>query len=125
MRLLKDILYKAGAVELHGSTNTAIMSLTADSRKVEKNGLFVAVKGTLSDGHSFIQTALEKGAISIVCEQLPQITEEKICYVVVKDSAFALGVRCPFNRSTIVDFVPELDNENLLHQSLSSSSFKL
>jgi UDP-N-acetylmuramoyl-L-alanyl-D-glutamate--2,6-diaminopimelate ligase len=92
MRLLKDILYKAGAVELHGSTNTAIMSLTADSRKVEKNGLFVAVKGTLSDGHSFIQTAVEKGAIAIVCEQLPQITEEKICYVVVKDSAFALGV---------------------------------
>jgi UDP-N-acetylmuramoyl-L-alanyl-D-glutamate--2,6-diaminopimelate ligase len=92
MRLLKDILYKAGAIELHGSTNTAIMSITADSRKVEKNSLFVAIIGTVSDGHKFIETAVEKGAVAIICEQLPTTLTEKICYVVVKDSAFALGI---------------------------------
>ncbi|MEX1187653.1 MAG: UDP-N-acetylmuramoyl-L-alanyl-D-glutamate--2,6-diaminopimelate ligase [Bacteroidia bacterium] len=92
MRLLKDILYKAGSVELHGSTNLAILSLTSDSRKVEKNSLFVAVKGIHSDGHDFISMAEEKGAIAIICEQLPSERKGKITYVVVSDSAFALGV---------------------------------
>lgn len=92
MRLLKDILYKAGAVELHGSTNLAILSVSSDSRKVEKNSLFVAVKGLHSNGHNFISLAEEKGAIAIICEELPEIRKDKITYVVVKDSAFALGI---------------------------------
>ena len=60
MRLLKDILYKAWSIELHGSTNLAILSLSSDSRRVEKNSLFVAVKGLHSDGHEFIPMAEEK-----------------------------------------------------------------
>jgi UDP-N-acetylmuramoyl-L-alanyl-D-glutamate--2,6-diaminopimelate ligase len=92
MRLLRDILYKAGAVELNGSTNLAILSITADSRKVEKNGLFVAVKGLLSDGHQFIQAAEELGAIAIVCEVMPEVRKEKVSYIVVKDSSQALGI---------------------------------
>lgn len=92
MRLLKDILYKAGAVELHGSTNLAILSLTSDSRKVEKNSLFIAVKGIHSDGHSFINMALEKGAIAIVCEVLPEKLKDKVTYVIVQNSTKALGI---------------------------------
>lgn len=92
MRLLKDILYKAGAVELHGSTNLAILSLTSDSRKVEKNSLFVAVKGINSDGHNFIEMALEKGAIAIVCETLPEKLKDKVTYVIVQNSTKALGI---------------------------------
>ncbi len=91
MRLLRDILYKAGAVELQGSTNLAILSITADSRKVEKNGLFVAVRGIQSDGHQFIKAAEELGAIAIVCEEMPSVCKEKVSYIVVKDSALALG----------------------------------
>lgn len=92
MRLLKDILYKAGATEIKGSTNLAILSVTADSRLVEKNSLFIAVRGIHSDGHSFIEAASDKGAIAIVCEELPDVLREKIAYVVVKNCTSALGI---------------------------------
>jgi UDP-N-acetylmuramoyl-L-alanyl-D-glutamate--2,6-diaminopimelate ligase len=92
MKLLKDILYKTGAIEIVGSTQLAIFSITADSRAVQKNGLFVAVRGTRSDGHKFISEVCESGAIAIVCEQLPERLQDKVCYVVVKDSAPALSV---------------------------------
>ena len=70
----------------------AIASVTADSRKVQKNGLFVAVKGTQSDGHQFIDKACEAGAVAVVCEQFPEKLTEGCTYVLVKDSAFALGI---------------------------------
>ena len=92
MKLLKDILYKAGATEIQGSTQLAIMSITADSRQVQKNTLFVAVRGLRSDGHAFIPNCVEAGAIAIVCEEFPQEMSEKVCYVKVKDSAFALSI---------------------------------
>lgn len=92
MRLLKDLLYKCGAIELNGSTNLAIMSVTSDSRNVVKNGLFVAVKGTASDGHNYIGRAVDSGAIAIICEEMPLDTDEKVTYVKVRDSAFALGI---------------------------------
>lgn len=92
MKLLKDILYRANLLDVSGTTNVAITSVTADSRKVEKDALFVAVRGTQSDGHSFIHQAVEAGAIAVVCEQIPDNKEEKITYVKVKDAFFALGV---------------------------------
>jgi UDP-N-acetylmuramoyl-L-alanyl-D-glutamate--2,6-diaminopimelate ligase len=92
VKLLKDILYKAGLVEVHGSTQLAISSITFDSRKVERNSLFIAVAGTQSDGHNFIESTIENGAIAIVCEKLPQSINPKICYVVVANSAYALGI---------------------------------
>jgi len=91
MKLLSDILYKAGITEVIGQTHIAVSSLTADSRKVERMGLFVAVKGTNSDGHQFINAAVNSGALAIVCENLPSQTDEKVTYIKVKDSAFALG----------------------------------
>ncbi len=91
MKLLRDILYKANLQEVHGSTNTAITSITFDSRKVGKDSLFVAVKGANSDGHAFIDKAIELGAIAIVCEILPELLNPKISYVRVADSAEALG----------------------------------
>lgn len=92
MKLLKDILYKAGLIEVVGSTNLAITSISSDSRKVTKDSLFVAVKGTLSDGHQYINQTIEKGAAAIICEDFPEIKNENITYVKVKDSSFALGV---------------------------------
>jgi UDP-N-acetylmuramoyl-L-alanyl-D-glutamate--2,6-diaminopimelate ligase len=92
MRLLKDLLYKAGAIEILGTTHLAIMSVTADSRQGQKNGLFVAIRGTRSDGHDFISTVIESGCLVIVCEKLPETIAEKVTYVVVKDSAVALSV---------------------------------
>jgi UDP-N-acetylmuramoyl-L-alanyl-D-glutamate--2,6-diaminopimelate ligase len=92
MKLLKDILYKAGLVEVIGSTNLAITSVCFDSRKVEKDSLFVAIKGTNSDGHKYIEQVIAAGAIGIVCEELPANVDEKITYVRVNNSSYALGM---------------------------------
>lgn len=92
MKLLSDILYKAGLEEVHGSTHLAISSITYDSRKLKKDGLFVAVRGTQSDGHDFITQAITNGAVAVVCEDLPDEKNEKVTYVRVKNSSVALGV---------------------------------
>ncbi len=92
MRLLTDILYKAGLEEIIGTTNVAVSSLTFDSRKVKKDSLFVAVRGTAVDGHNFISQAIETGAIAIICEELPENKVESITYVKVKNAAHALGI---------------------------------
>jgi UDP-N-acetylmuramoyl-L-alanyl-D-glutamate--2,6-diaminopimelate ligase len=92
MKLLRDILYKAGLLEVHGSTNVAITSMNFDSRKVEKDSLFIAVRGTQSDGHRFIGQAIASGAVAIVCEELPETLNEKITYVKVADAAEATGI---------------------------------
>lgn len=92
MKLLRDILYKAGLLEVRGSTNVAITAMAFDSRKVVKDCMFIAVKGTQSDGHQFIDKAIASGALAIVCEEFPAETNERITYVKVSDSAFATGV---------------------------------
>lgn len=92
MRLLTDILYKAGLEEIIGTTNIAVSSVTFDSRKVKKDTLFIAVRGTAVDGHNFITQAIEAGANSIICEELPLDKVENISYVKVKDTSYALGI---------------------------------
>ncbi|MSP68815.1 MAG: UDP-N-acetylmuramoyl-L-alanyl-D-glutamate--2,6-diaminopimelate ligase [Bacteroidetes bacterium] len=92
MKLLSDILYKTGLVETQGSTNVAITAMTFDSRKVEKDGLFVAVRGTQSDGHDFIDKAISLGAVAIVCEEFPKEIIDRITYAKVVDSSLALGI---------------------------------
>ncbi|MDQ3046312.1 MAG: UDP-N-acetylmuramoyl-L-alanyl-D-glutamate--2,6-diaminopimelate ligase [Bacteroidota bacterium] len=92
MKLLKDILYKVALIEVEGSTNVAITSLSFDSRKIEKDSLFVAVKGTLSDGHKYIDETISKGAIAILCEEMPASLNEKVTYIKVKDPSQAMGI---------------------------------
>jgi UDP-N-acetylmuramoyl-L-alanyl-D-glutamate--2,6-diaminopimelate ligase len=92
MKLLKDILYKAGLIELIGSSNVAIMAIGFDSRKIEKNSLFVAIKGTQSDGHQYIDQTISKGAIAILCEELPATLNKEVTYIKVKDTSVALGI---------------------------------
>ena len=92
MKLLSDILYKTGLVETQGSTNVAITAMTFDSRKVEKDGLFVAVRGIQSDGHDFIDKAISLGAVAIVCEEFPKEIIDRISYAKVVDSSLALGI---------------------------------
>ena len=71
MSLLKDILYKVTIESVNGSTDLTIEKIEFDSRKVSNNDVFVAIKGTLSDGHQFIDKAISLGASVIVCEVLP------------------------------------------------------
>jgi len=92
MKQLKDILYKTGIEELVGSTNLIVDKICFDSRKVEKNCLFVAVSGTVVDGHQYINQTIENGAIAVVCEVFPEKLVENITYVKVKNSSLALGI---------------------------------
>ncbi len=92
MKLLKDILYGAPIIDSRGSTHVAVQNVIFDSRKVQKESLFVAVKGSAVDGHLYIQTAIDQGARSIVCEILPDQIQENITYIQVKDAHSTLGV---------------------------------
>lgn len=97
LKLLSDILYKTRLEEIIGSTNVAISSVTFDSRKVKKDSLFIATRGTASDGHHYIELAIEAGAVAIVCEDLPETLNENVTYVKVLDSSASLGyIACNF-----------------------------
>ena len=91
MKLLSDILYKVRLEEITGSTHVAISSVAFDSRKVKKDSLFVATRGTAVDGHNFIDKAIENGAIAVVCEDMPEKRHPVVSYVKVSDSSLALG----------------------------------
>ncbi|MBP6334681.1 MAG: UDP-N-acetylmuramoyl-L-alanyl-D-glutamate--2,6-diaminopimelate ligase [Bacteroidia bacterium] len=91
MKLLKDIIYKTGIVDISGPTDIGIAEVCFDSRKVREGSLFVAVKGTQSDGHAYLDQVIEKGAVAIVCEKWPSNRRDDITYVRVTDSASALG----------------------------------
>jgi UDP-N-acetylmuramoyl-L-alanyl-D-glutamate--2,6-diaminopimelate ligase len=92
VRNLQDILYKTGITEVHGSLDKKIHSISFDSRGVDNGDVFVAVKGFVSDGHFYIEKAIDLGASVIVCEDLPKNLNSKITYIVVKSASFALGV---------------------------------
>ena len=92
MKELKDILYKVPLQTVVGSTAVPVAALSFDSRQVEPDGLFFAVRGTQVDGHQYIAQAIDKGAKSIVCEQIPDDTQEGITYVQVENAAQALGI---------------------------------
>ena len=89
---LQDILYKVSIDKVVGSTDIEISNIAFDSRKVNENGLFVAINGTISDGHQFIDSAIEKGAIAIIVEQIPANINKDIPYIKVENSHDALGI---------------------------------
>jgi len=76
-----------------GDQQVNITNIQADSRQVKEGSLFVAVKGVTVDGHAYIESAIQKGAVAIVCEEVPSLTAElvKPVFICVKDSADALG----------------------------------
>jgi UDP-N-acetylmuramoyl-L-alanyl-D-glutamate--2,6-diaminopimelate ligase len=89
---LNKILTGIDIISIHGSQETAIDNICFDSRKAETGSLFVAFKGTVSDGHEFIDDTISKGAVAIICEQLPKKVKKGIAYVRVNDSHMALGL---------------------------------
>ena len=89
MNTLKDILYKVPIEAVEGNTSQQIRGVHIDSRKVGLNDLFIAIKGTASDGHDFIQKAIDQGALAIVCEQLPENRLKGITFIQVSDARLA------------------------------------
>ena len=91
MKVLNDILKEVQIIEKEGNLNISVRDIIFDSRKVIPGCLFIAVKGTQTDGHQYINQAVEKGAAAIICEKLPEKVVSGIAYVVVKNSAETLG----------------------------------
>jgi UDP-N-acetylmuramoyl-L-alanyl-D-glutamate--2,6-diaminopimelate ligase len=91
VKILKDILYKVAIESVTGSTEIDIHKIDFDSRKIEANDVFVAIRGSLSDGHDYIDKAIQLGAIAIICDTLPENIEKGITYIKVKDTNAALA----------------------------------
>ncbi|MCT4629915.1 UDP-N-acetylmuramoyl-L-alanyl-D-glutamate--2,6-diaminopimelate ligase [Winogradskyella sp.] len=91
MKYLKDILYKVTINAVVGDTSVAVNKIEFDSRKIESNDVFVAISGTITDGHKYIEKAITDGAKSIVCETLPEILVDGITYIEVVNSNQALA----------------------------------
>lgn len=91
MIYLKDILYRVSLEAVVGNTNIAVNNIHFDSRKVGFNDVFVAIRGTQTDGHAYIAKAVEQGALAVICEEMPGNTVNGITYVKVKNSQEALA----------------------------------
>ena len=91
MKILKDILYKVAIESVTGSTEIAVNKIDLDSRKIEDNDVFIAIRGSLSDGHDYIEKAIQLGATAIISDTLPENPAKGITYIKVKDTNTALA----------------------------------
>src|SRR5699024_56662 len=92
LKKLKDILYKVRFDSVKGKTDREVNALKFDSHKLQPKDVFIAIRGSAADGHEFIDAAIEKGATTIVCENLPEALNENLTYVKVADSQEALAL---------------------------------
>lgn len=90
MKLI-ELISKITPLKILGSTDLEIGGIHMDSRAIESGYLFVAVKGTQTDGHQYIAKAIEKGAVAVLCQKLPEQMPDNITFVLVKDSEEAVG----------------------------------
>jgi len=92
MIALKNILYKVTLEAVVGDTGVLISAIQFDSRSIESNHVFVAIKGQVADGHDYIDVAVKNGASAIIVEQLPDKFEDGITYIQVHNSNSALAI---------------------------------
>lgn len=88
---LSELLKTIQPVQVTGSTEKDITGVNIDSRLVAAGHLFMAMRGTQTDGHAYIPAAIEKGAIAVLCEDMPEEPTPNITYIQVKDSENAVG----------------------------------
>ncbi|MEN8248164.1 MAG: UDP-N-acetylmuramoyl-L-alanyl-D-glutamate--2,6-diaminopimelate ligase [Bacteroidota bacterium] len=91
-KLLNNILYNVPLQAVAGKTDIEVGNLVFDSRKVEQDDVFIAINGTAADGHDYIKDAENLGAITIICERLPEELTQGITYVEVASTGQALGI---------------------------------
>jgi len=92
MMKLYKILKNIDIVSFSGKRNQEITAVIFDSRKVIQGCLFVAIRGTITDGHEYISAALKDGAVAVLCEMLPENPDIGICWIKTNDSSEALGI---------------------------------
>ena len=88
---LNNLLKDLEIIEIIGETDKNISSLESDSRKAEKDGIFVAVRGVTTDGHKYIPVVVNANVAAVVCEEIPTTLTKGVTYIRVADSAKALG----------------------------------
>jgi UDP-N-acetylmuramoyl-L-alanyl-D-glutamate--2,6-diaminopimelate ligase len=86
-----DIIRQCKVSNILGHPEVEVGSIVFDSRKVTPGSMYVAQRGVSNDGHQFIDAAIASGAVAVMCEQLPNHIHPEVAYVVVDDSALALG----------------------------------
>ena len=91
MKKLSELLAATAVTQFITASDPTVGVLQYDSRKVKAGDCFFAVRGTQSDGHNYIASAVESGAVAVVCQELPQQTKEGVSYVVVEDSNKAMA----------------------------------
>lgn len=91
MKKLRNILRGLSYNQTGAGIDADVSNICFDSRRVAKNDLFVAVRGTLTDGHRYIDKAIALGASAIICEDLPKDRDPQVCYIQVKDASKALA----------------------------------
>jgi UDP-N-acetylmuramoyl-L-alanyl-D-glutamate--2,6-diaminopimelate ligase len=91
MAILKDILYRVHLKQVMGSTDINVAAIRIDSRQVTKGDVFVAIRGVQSDGHQYVNKAVELGAVAIVTEELPKETIAGVTYIVVNNTHEAVA----------------------------------
>lgn len=89
--VLRDILYRTSIEAVKGSTDINIAKIEFDSRLTGKGDAFVAIRGTQSDGHDFIEKAISLGAVAVVCETLPEQLADGVTYIEVQSASAALA----------------------------------
>lgn len=88
---LTEIIQSVTLTETVGCTDLDITGIQMDSRLIEPGQLFVAVRGTQTDGHAYIDKAIEKGAVAVVCEQIPEVRQPGVTYLSTPDTEDAVG----------------------------------
>ena len=92
MKKLDKILLNVAVKTTEGPADKEILSVCFDSRQVVSGSLFVAVRGTQADGHAYIDKSVKTGAVAIVCEELPELLDENVAYIVTDNTSLALGI---------------------------------
>lgn len=88
---LTEIIQPVTLTETVECTDLDITGIQMDSRLIEPGQLFVAVRGTQTDGHAYIDKAIEKGAVAVVCEQIPEVRQPGVTYLSTPDTEDAVG----------------------------------
>ena len=88
---LGELLKKIQVIQIIGQQEIDITGVNIDSRMVQRGHIFMAMKGTQTDGHAYIPAAIQNGAIAVLCEDIPDEKDENITYIQVSDSEDAVG----------------------------------
>ena len=85
MRRIKDLVRNAGITSMTGPADVPVENIEFDSRRAGPGTLFVAVRGTKTDGHEYINDAVKAGACAVICEKLPDLPAGNVCWITTPD----------------------------------------